>query len=223
MRILRQRPTYTSCDDLPLANFIKIVCTGELVHLYSEPARFIHRNAPLADIWEHIFNEYNELTNNTQSKHVFNLIKEITVLGNRIGIVNDCVNLLRSVEDIANYPDCIAILNSYGCSHITITNENRRTSLDRCITVCKRYIADNLLVYCFQVELLVLLNSLKCLYELCFCYSLSPSLVELWGRLNCKHYTVATIVLGKISYPTTSLPDNALTVEPFNTTSAPAE
>jgi len=142
MRILKQRPTYTSCDDLPLANFIKIVCTGELVHLYSEPSRFIHRNAPLADIWEHIFNEYNELTNNTQSKHVFNLIKEITVLGNRIGIVNDCVNLLRSVDDVANYPDCISILNSYGCSHITITNENRHTQLDRCITVCKRYIAD---------------------------------------------------------------------------------
>lgn len=140
LKILRTRPTYTSCDDLPLANFIKIVCTGELSHLYSEPARFIHRNAPLADIWERIFNEYNELTNNTQSKHIFNLIKEITVLGNRINIVNDCVRLLSEVRDISEYQPMIDILNGYGCSHIVITNENRATTLPRCITVCKRFL-----------------------------------------------------------------------------------
>lgn len=94
LKLLRTRPTYTSCDDLPLANFIKIVCTGELVHLYSEPAKYIHRNAPLAEIWERIFNEYNELTNNTQSKHVFNLIKEITVITGRLEIIQNAVDVL---------------------------------------------------------------------------------------------------------------------------------
>lgn len=142
MNILPTRKTYTSCEDLPLANFIKIVCDGELKHLYSEPPNAIRRNANLIEIWERIFNEYNELTQSTQSQHVFQLVKEITTLHSRIHLINDCVKLLLSVPDITEYQPTIDVLKSFGCWHVEITNENRQESLSKCVSICKKYVID---------------------------------------------------------------------------------
>lgn len=142
LKILRQRKTYTSCNDLPLHNFIKIVVYGDLSYLYAEPAKFIHRQADLAAIWEVIFNEYNELTNNTNSRHIFELIKDITVLGNRIQLIEDCINLLESVKSVSEYQPTIDILHSFGCGHIIINDETRYKNLPRCRTICKRFIIE---------------------------------------------------------------------------------
>jgi len=151
MRILRQRPTYTSCDDLPLANFIKIVCTGELVHLYSEPNRFIHRNAPLSDIWEQIFNEYNELTNNTQSKHVFNLIKEITVINGKLEIIQNAVDVLAKYGS-KDFQGLCQMLREMVQVNYTFEDKNLEKELKSTVTRAK--------------TLIVQLNQSKSEYEL---------------------------------------------------------
>lgn len=142
MKIIRTRKTYTSCDNLPLSNFINIVVDGDLSQLYAEPARFIHKQSDLSSIWENIFNEYNELTNNTQSRHIFNLIKEIKYIDGKNKTVSECISLLSQVNDVNEYQETIDILNSFGCSHIKITNENKFTTLPRCETVCKRFIIE---------------------------------------------------------------------------------
>lgn len=144
MKLIPIRKTYTSCDDLPLYNFIRIVVDNDLSQLYSEPAKFIHKQADLAAIWEDIFNEYNQLTNNTQSVHIFHLIKDITVLGSKIDIINQIVNCLMNAKDIADYQPLIDILNEYGCAHIKITNDNKEEALKRCISICKRFAVQQL-------------------------------------------------------------------------------
>jgi len=136
------RPTYTSCDNLPLANFIEIVCTGELKHLYSEPAKYIHKQADLASVWQVIFNEYNELTNNAQAKHIFNLVRDMYVLQTRISIIDDAIAFLASVDQIELYQDTINILYQYGCGHIVFTNENKIAQLKRCVSICKKYLLE---------------------------------------------------------------------------------
>lgn len=114
MKILRDRKTYKSCDDLPLSNFIKIVVHNDLSQLYSEKARFIHKQVDLVSIWEHIFNEYNELTNNTQSMHILSLMKEITVLNNKIEIINSAIKCLLSAETTEGYEPLKQMLNGMG-------------------------------------------------------------------------------------------------------------
>jgi len=143
MRLKRPtRPTYTSCDNLPLANFIEIVCTGELKHLYSEPAKYIHKQADLNAIWQVIFNEYNELTNNAQAKHIFNLVRDMYVLQTRISIIDDTIALLASVDDVNDYTDAIGILHQYGCGHIQITNSDKIAQLKRCVSICRKFVLE---------------------------------------------------------------------------------
>lgn len=112
--MLRTRKTYLSCNDLPLHNFIRIVVYNELRELYSEKANFIHKQADLTSIWERIFNEYNELTDNKQAVHILSLMKDITVLNNKIEITNSALNCLLKAESTIDYQPLKDMLNSMG-------------------------------------------------------------------------------------------------------------
>lgn len=141
MKLIPTRKTYNSCEELPLANFIKIVVDNDLSQLFKEPAKFIHKQPDLKAIWEAIFEEYNELTNSAQSRQIFSLIKDITVLQNRIQIVNDCISVIMGASDLSGYEPTINILKSYGCN-FEFTNENKREQCEKAITVCKRYLRE---------------------------------------------------------------------------------
>lgn len=88
------RKTYTSCSELPLYNFIKIVVHDDLNFLYSERRTVFNRNIDLQPLWADIFAEYSTISNNTQSKHVFALTKEITVINHKLDIIQRAVNHL---------------------------------------------------------------------------------------------------------------------------------
>lgn len=97
--MIRARKTYTSCSELPLYNFIKIVVHDDLNWLYSEHRTVLNRNTDLQPVWENIFAEYTTISNNTQSKHVFALTKEITVINNKLYIIQCAVDYLAKVYD----------------------------------------------------------------------------------------------------------------------------
>lgn len=98
--MIRARKTYTSCSDLPLYNFIKIVVHDDLNWLYSEDKSILTHSIDLQPVWETIFAEYTTISNNTQSKHVFALTKEIALINNKLFIIQNTVNYLAKVYDV---------------------------------------------------------------------------------------------------------------------------
>lgn len=97
--MISTRKTYSSCNELPLYNFIKIVVYDDLNFLYSERKTLLNTNIDLKSLWSDIFAEYTSISNNTQSKHVFALTKEITVINNKLSIIQNAVNYLAKHYD----------------------------------------------------------------------------------------------------------------------------
>lgn len=108
--MIRARKTYNSCSELPLYNFIKIVCKDDLTWLYAEKKSLLNKNVDLQPVWDQIFSEYCELAKNPKSKQVFELVKELTLLDSKIKLVKNIVEFLRvEIND-----DLITILKSMG-------------------------------------------------------------------------------------------------------------
>lgn len=115
--MIKIRKTYNSCSELPLYNFIKIVVTDDKNWLYSEPKRLWHKSADLDNIWENIFNEYSELSQDKQGQAVLGMIKNLTVLNGKIWVIEQYLSLLTSVSkigDVKNYQTAINDLKSMG-------------------------------------------------------------------------------------------------------------
>lgn len=94
-----ERKVYRSCSDLPLYNFIKIAVTGDLSWIYSETKKPWHRNIDEQSAWESLFAEYNELSGNQNSEHIYVLARLITSLNNKLRIVHSAVNVLSEKYD----------------------------------------------------------------------------------------------------------------------------
>jgi len=132
--MLKLRKTFTSCSDLPLYNFIKIVVTNDKNWLYSEHKMPWLKSADLESIWENIFNEYSELSNDKHGKAVFSITKTLTVLNGKIWVIEQCLSLLQSVSsvgDVKDYAETIQTLKSYGFNYewlnITLDDDIRKT------------------------------------------------------------------------------------------------
>jgi hypothetical protein len=128
--------TYKSCYDLPLYNFIKIVVTGDLrwLHKTRIKNKFLNASgASLQKTWEEIFNEYTSLSGTSASNHLFQLLKHLTVLDNKLAIIQHIVTFLSVYYDEKhpNTQDLVKILKSYGFlfsySPNTIQNDLKST------------------------------------------------------------------------------------------------
>lgn len=110
----KPRSTYKSCSDLPLYNFIQILVHDNKELLYNRPNKAWYKSADLETIWDGIFMEYIELCEDKRSKAVLELMKEITIVNNKIEITQNCINLLSRINDVEDYQPAINILRSYG-------------------------------------------------------------------------------------------------------------
>lgn len=82
---------YTACGDLPLIVFIKVLIDGNLKRL----VKFgVFSDSALQVIWNAIFQEYMALTKNDAHTHLFNAVKEYTVLRNKIVIAEALLQVL---------------------------------------------------------------------------------------------------------------------------------
>lgn len=77
---------FTSCSDLPMLNFIKITCTGDL--------KWLGRCGDPEKTWQQIHSEYCELSGDAQSSRALELAKQIAFLSNKIYITNTIVNYM---------------------------------------------------------------------------------------------------------------------------------
>lgn len=84
---------YTSVYDLPLYNFIQI-------SLSNEPEKWSIK----PETWEKILTQYSELSGDKNMSHVFNLVRQITYLTNRLNIIKLLVTQLgvRRIEGLVD-------------------------------------------------------------------------------------------------------------------------
>lgn len=121
---------YTSCDELPLYNFIKVVVTGNYSWLVKEG----EAKDPdyLNTLWLLITKEYNESAGDMTSAHAFNLFKDINILNDRMALVQMIVMFLTRYNTV----ELREMLQSMGFSY-DFTDESMATDLKMTIQDCK--------------------------------------------------------------------------------------
>lgn len=136
---IKKRAYYSSCEDLPLFNWVKLVVTGDVEWLFSEPLKKWHKPTDLTLIWEKIFTEYTELTNDVKANHVLSMIKGITVINNKLQIIQSAINLLAKARPMENYQPIIKMLKEFGFRY-SFTEETIFEDLKRTASSAKRMV-----------------------------------------------------------------------------------
>lgn len=94
--MIRDRKTYDSCSDLPLYNFIKIVVFGNLDYLYFEKKTIFNRNIDLQGKEKSILDEYSVLSGNKSNTGFLSIVKQLTVVSNKLFLVQTIIAYLRT-------------------------------------------------------------------------------------------------------------------------------
>jgi len=82
---------YQSCTELPLYLFIKVLTTGELIHLVQ---RGKPKKEQLKEAWDKIFAEYSALSENKQNNYLLSLLRDYYSIPNKIVIIQTIVDEL---------------------------------------------------------------------------------------------------------------------------------
>lgn len=82
---------YDSCQDIPLYNFIKIVCESDLkwLTISGKPT-----DQELGEAWDKIFSEYNEISDSQQGNYLIGLLREYYAIKGKIEIIQAIVDVL---------------------------------------------------------------------------------------------------------------------------------
>lgn len=133
------RPTFKSCSDLPLEIFIQILVHDDKSLLYSRPNKPWYKPVYLQELWDSIFMEYIELSNDDRSKAILELQKEIATLSHKLFIIQQSVTLLSQIQDVSGYQLTIGILKTYGFNY-KFTNETLINDLRKTVKSAKQLI-----------------------------------------------------------------------------------
>ena len=107
--------------------------------LYSDKDTWLMR-PDLESIWDNIFMEYSELSQDKQGTHVFALIKEIHVLSKKIELIQLCIDLLYKCYDISKFGETIKTLKSLTGVSYKFTEETLLNDLKNTSNVAKKFI-----------------------------------------------------------------------------------
>lgn len=111
---------YTSVYDLPLYNFIQI-------SLYNEHEKWLVK----PETWEKILTQYSELSGDKNMSHMFNLVRQITYLTNRLNVIELLVKQLN-VRRIQGLVDLLK--NDLG---FKLTFDDLQADLKRVVSLSK--------------------------------------------------------------------------------------
>lgn len=138
MQIL-YRKTFNNCSELPLLNFIKILTKEDYRQLFCDKDNW--RLKPnLQEIWDSIFMEFAELSNDKQGEHIFSLIKEMQVLKGKLELIQSCIDLLAKGVDLDKFQETINTLRSLSGSYLKFNEETLLNDLKVTATASKRYV-----------------------------------------------------------------------------------
>lgn len=128
----KPRSTYRSCSDLPLHNFIQVLIHDKKEMLYNRPNKAWYKSADLQSIWDDIFLEYIEESGDSKSKGMLQLLMDISVISNKLEIIQNCVTLLSNVSDVKDYQPTINVLKTFGFRY-QFTNETLYHDLNKTV------------------------------------------------------------------------------------------
>lgn len=101
---------FTSCYDLSLFLFVKVLTTSETKWLIRSGNPSTEQ---LKEAWEKIFDEYSELSENKQHNYLLTLLREYYAIPNKLTIIQTIVDNLAVKYD----PELIAMLRQLGFRH----------------------------------------------------------------------------------------------------------
>lgn len=84
---------YTSCEELPLYNFIRMVVESDYRFILKKPFKE-QKDINLSEKWEIVFEEYTVLTGNVSNKALFSLLKDIYGLEIKLRLTYSCIDYL---------------------------------------------------------------------------------------------------------------------------------
>lgn len=124
-KLKRHYSVYSNCTDLPMSRFIEITVTGNLTNLLISGTC-----DELDKVWEQIYSEYAEASNNTSATHGLQIAIDISYLTYRLNNIYSIVNYLRDRK----VPALIDELRLMGFNYKFIDLQG---DLNRVLTRCK--------------------------------------------------------------------------------------
>lgn len=137
MRIYRK--TYSNCSELPLFNFIRILTRNDLNQLYSDKDNWLLK-PDLKAVWDGIFMEYTELSQDKQGTHIFHLIRELTVLKAKLDLIQLCIDTLGRCTSLELMQPTIKTLKQLSGVTYPFTAETLLKDLEMTAKASKRFI-----------------------------------------------------------------------------------
>lgn len=135
---------YTDCSQLPLLNFIKVLTTDDKSWLMIKRGWVFRNNKELENIWDNIFMEYTELSQDKQGSHIFGLIKELTTVKNRLDQIQNSISALFKIYEagigLDKFQPLINNLKSLAGVSFKFSEETLLEDLKKTETVAKKYV-----------------------------------------------------------------------------------
>lgn len=126
---------YSNCEELPLYNFIKLVVHNDLSFIWIDPKDT--DDTKLNEVWSVIMEEYNLLSGSVEYEHVLSLSKEITIINNRLMIIQAVVNVLSKGYD---NDVCDILRNPPFSFHFSYSEDTIMNDLRLTVTTSKRFL-----------------------------------------------------------------------------------
>lgn len=133
------RKTYKNCSELPLFNFIRCLTKEDYSQLLCDKDNW-RLKPDLNAVWDDIFMEYTELSQDKQGTHIFMLIRELTVLKHKLDLIQLCIDTLSKATDLSKLKPTIATLKSLSRVSFPFTEESLLNDLKLTAISSKRFV-----------------------------------------------------------------------------------
>lgn len=130
---------YSTCSDLSLYLFVKVLTTSETKWLIKSGKP---TDKQLKEAWDKIFAEYSLLSENKQQNYLLNLLREYYTIPNRLAIIQTIVDNLAIKYD----EDLINLLRQLGFRH-SYTPDTMSKDLQLTVTQSKGLILKHRALY----------------------------------------------------------------------------
>lgn len=131
------RSAYTSIEDMPLRNFVKAITTNDMDWLICDNKWYLPK-PNLENVWEQLFQQYIERTKDPKSNKIFQLVRDITVIGNYINISNQAISHLSTCRTLTGMDGIKDALRSMLLVRCQFTEETLLNDIKICLSAVKR-------------------------------------------------------------------------------------
>lgn len=131
------RSAYTSIEDMPLRNFVKAITTNDMDWLICDKKWYLPK-PNLENVWEQLFQQYIERTKDPKSNKIFQLVRDITVIGNYINLSSQAIIVISKAQNLEALEGIKTALRSMLLVRCQFTKETIDQDIKTCISGIKK-------------------------------------------------------------------------------------